>query len=67
MRYSVVSINVRSTYMKKNDTTLQFRINTDLRDAFLDACKANDRTAAQLFRDFARDYVKKNRQRELKL
>ncbi len=49
----------------KNEVTYQIRVNEELKNAFIESAKAKDRTAAQLLRDFMRDYVKKNGQGEL--
>jgi hypothetical protein len=51
--------------MMENDKSLQIRVTEDLRDAFIEACKSNDTTAAQELRRFMRDYVKKHGQRSL--
>ena len=40
------------------EATFTFRVDDDLKAAFAAAAKAQDRTAAQLMRDFMRDYVK---------
>lgn len=53
--------------MSKEKVTMQIRVEKDLRSAFLACAQGNDRPGSQLLRDFMRDYVKKNRQRELKL
>lgn len=39
----------------------RIRVEPDLHQEFLDACKSADRPAAQVIREFMRDYVKKNR------
>jgi len=39
---------------------LRIRIDRDLRDAFLKLCHAQDRPAAQVLRDFMRQYIAKN-------
>jgi len=41
------------------DATFTFRVEEELKSAFGDAAKANDRTGAQLLRGFMRDYVKR--------
>lgn len=46
-------------------TTMTFRLEKSLREAYDKAAKANDRTGAQLLRDFMRDYVRKHAQRDL--
>ena len=43
--------------MKNKDAGLRIRVERDLRDEFLEACRAQDRPAAQVLREFMRDYV----------
>ena len=38
----------------------RIRVEPDLHQEFLDICKAEDRPAAQVIREFMRDYVKKS-------
>ncbi|MBB2486826.1 hypothetical protein H5407_16485 [Mitsuaria sp. WAJ17] len=40
-----------------NDVGLRIRVDDQLRHDFLDACKAQDTTAAQVLRKFMRAYV----------
>jgi predicted transcriptional regulator len=40
-----------------SETTFTFRVDDSLKTAFADAAKQRDRTAAQLLRDFMRNYV----------
>lgn len=47
-----------------SETTFTFRVDESLKSAFADAAKQKDRTAAQLLRDFMRDYVRQNREEE---
>ena len=44
----------------KKDTGLRIRIDRDLRERFLDICRSEDRPAAQVLREFMREYVNKN-------
>jgi hypothetical protein len=39
------------------DVGLRIRIQKDLREAFLEACRAQDKPAAQVLREFMREYV----------
>ena len=39
------------------DVGLRIRIQRDLREQFLDACRAQDKPAAQVLREFMREYV----------
>ena len=41
-----------------SQATFTFRVDADLKDAFANAAQANDRTSAQLLRDFMRNYVR---------
>jgi len=42
------------------DSGLRIRVQRDLRDSFLDACRAQDKPAAQVIREFMRDYVERH-------
>ena len=42
------------------DAGFRIRVERELRDEFVDACRAHDRPAAQVIRDFMRQYVEKN-------
>jgi hypothetical protein len=46
--------------MPNDQTRYTTRVPTKLRDAFLKVAEANDRSGAQLVRDFMRRYVKNN-------
>jgi predicted transcriptional regulator len=45
------------------DATFTFRVDEELKDAFSEAAKANDRTGAQLLRDFMRDFVQQQQEK----
>ena len=45
-----------------SENTFTFRVDDTLKSAFSDVAKQQDRTAAQLLRDFMREYVARNRQ-----
>lgn len=47
---------VHSTPMKK-DVGMRVRLDRALRDEFLEACRFNDKPAAQVIREFMRTYV----------
>lgn len=49
------------------DSTFTLRVATELKKAFEETAKGNDRNGSQLLRDFMRDYIRKNAQAELKL
>jgi Ribbon-helix-helix protein len=44
------------------DSGLRIRVQRDLRDRFLEVCRTQDRPAAQVIREFMRDYVENNGQ-----
>jgi predicted transcriptional regulator len=41
------------------ETTFTFRVDQELKKAFTDAARANDRPGSQLLRDFMRNYVER--------
>jgi predicted transcriptional regulator len=45
-----------------SDATFTFRVDDSLKHAFATAAKASDRTAAQLLRDFMREFVQQQRE-----
>ena len=45
-----------------SETTFTFRVEEDLKAKFSNAAKANDRTGAQLLRDFMRDFVQRQQE-----
>ncbi len=46
--------------MSGKDSGLRIRVEKALRDEFLEVCHAQDRPAAQVIREFMRDYVARN-------
>ena len=50
---------------KSNEVILNIRIDRELRDAFLAACKSRDTTVSRELRDHARKYVARHSQKEL--
>ena len=42
------------------DVGLRIRVQRELREQFLEACKAQDKPAAQVLREFMREYVGKH-------
>lgn len=48
-----------------NDIAFTIRVNRELKDAFVETANRLDRPASLLIRDFMRDYLKKNGQRDL--
>jgi hypothetical protein len=46
--------------MAAKDSGLRIRVERALREAFLEACRAQDRPAAQVIREFMRRYVARN-------
>ena len=45
--------------MVRKDVAFKIRIEEDLRRAFVDVCRDEDRPAAQVVREFMREYVQK--------
>ena len=43
--------------LKVKDAGLRLRVERDLRNEFVESCRAGGRPAAQVLRDFMRDYV----------
>lgn len=50
----------------KKTTAITFRIDENLAKQFKDIAEANNRTQSLLLRDFIIEYIKKNRQSQLK-
>lgn len=48
--------------MSGKDVTFTFRIDAELRDGFVEAARRSDIPAAQLLRQFMRQYVSENSQ-----
>lgn len=54
--------------LRTKDAGLRLRVERELREEFVEICRNEGRPAAQVLRDFMREYVAKNRssqQREL--
>ena len=49
------------------DSGLRIRVERELRDKFLELCRAQDRPAAQVLREFMRDFVSKHPANDLPL
>lgn len=47
-----------------SESTFTLRVETGLKEAFVQAAKLHDRTGAQLLRDFMRDFVQRSREME---
>ena len=47
--------------MKTKNAGLRIRVERDLRDEFLEVCRAQDRPAAQVIREFMRRYIAEQR------
>lgn len=43
--------------MSGKDSGLRIRVERDLRERFLETCRADDRPAAQVLREFMRRYI----------
>lgn len=48
--------------MSLKDSGMRIRVEKDLRDAFVQACRAQDRPAADVLRDFMRAFTEKQLQ-----
>ena len=48
------------TLLQMKDAGLRIRLQRELRESFLKACLAEDKPAAQVLREFMREYVSKN-------
>ena len=46
--------------MPMKDSGLRIRVQRDLREQFLEVCRSQDRPAAQVLREFMRDYVERH-------
>lgn len=46
--------------MTIKDSGLRIRVQRDLRERFVDACRAHDKPAAQVIREFMRGYVEQH-------
>ena len=46
-----------------SESTFTIRVDDHLKEAFTEAARVNDRTGAQLMRDFMRNYVQESRER----
>ena len=55
VRARCVSIGYTARMLK--DVGLRVRVQRDLRDKFLEVCRAQDKPAAQVIREFMREYV----------
>jgi hypothetical protein len=56
--------------LKIKDAGLRLRVERDLRHEFIESCRAEGKAAAQVLREYMRDYVARNRaasQQELDL
>ncbi len=49
-----------ATLFSMKDVGLRIRVQRELREQFLDTCKAQDKPAAQVLREFMREYVADN-------
>ena len=47
--------------MNMKDAGLRIRVQRELREQFLEACRAQDKPAAQVLREFMRAYVEEHR------
>lgn len=45
--------------MQKKDVGLRIRVDRDLREAFVEACRVQDVSASQILRDFMRSFTER--------
>lgn len=53
-------VSIGYTDRMNKDVGMRIRLDRELRDEFVAACKIQDRPAAQVLREFMREYVRKN-------
>lgn len=51
-------------FQRMKDVGLRIRVQRELRESFVEACKAQDKPAAQVLREFMRDYVREQAEKE---
>lgn len=51
-------------FQRMKDAGLRIRVQRELRESFIEACKAQDKPAAQVLREFMRDYVREQAEKE---
>lgn len=64
--HKCVSIWYYGTMLLK-DSGMRIRVEKELRDAFVQACRAQDRAAADVLRDFMRSFTEKQQQGQASL
>ena len=52
---------VYTFFMARKDSAFRIRVERELREEFLDICRVQDKPAAQVVREFMRDYVARGR------
>lgn len=52
------------TLCPMKDAGLRIRVQRELRESFTEACKAEDKPAAQVIREFMREYVSRHREQQ---
>lgn len=55
-----VCVSVGYTLVAMKDAGLRIRVQRDLREQFLEVCRAQDKPAAQVLREFMRQYIEAN-------
>lgn len=53
------------TLSNMKDAGLRIRVQRELRDKFVEACRAQDKPAAQVLREFMRDYIGRDEKHEV--
>jgi hypothetical protein len=59
-RFCYTNVYPLGTLTAMKDVGLRIRVQRELREQFLEACKAQDKPAAQVLREFMREYVEEN-------
>lgn len=55
-------LDAHSRRMLRKDSGLRIRVEADVRQEFVHACREEGKAAAQVLREFMRDYIVKNRE-----
>ena len=59
--YTFVYPNARVLTMATKDSGLRIRVEVELRDDFVSACRQQGRPAAEVLREFMREYVRRTK------
>jgi antitoxin component of RelBE/YafQ-DinJ toxin-antitoxin module len=59
--YTVYPLYIHQEEVIMNDAGFRVRVDNKLREEFIQVCKSNDLTAAQVIRSFMRSYIKEQK------